>query len=118
MEENELTVTITRLLWELDLCCKFMWTDKSNDKNKTILLHSLLPPFSVFLIAENLLKLWFWIFRFSARFYELFCGKLSVIAWVDNFVFQICWKWVEKELSLGFNPRPNKNQLKYSHNKC
>ena len=96
-----------------------MRPDKNNDKSRA----KLSPPrfsiaVSVFLIAEKLLKLWLWIFRFSARFYELFCGKLSVIAWVDNFVFQICWKWVEKELSLGFNPRPNKNQLKYSHNKC
>ena len=34
MEESKLTVMIKRLLWEFNLYCKFMFTDKKNDKNK------------------------------------------------------------------------------------
>ena len=37
MEENKLTVWITRLLWEFNWYWKFMCADKNNDKNKTSL---------------------------------------------------------------------------------
>ena len=38
IEENKLAVTIKIFLWEFNLYCKFMCTDKNNDKDKTNLL--------------------------------------------------------------------------------
>ena len=35
IEENKLTVTIKRSLWEFNLFWKFICTDKNNEKNKT-----------------------------------------------------------------------------------
>ena len=40
VEENKLTVTIRRFLWEFNLYCKFMYPNENNDKSKT----SLPPP--------------------------------------------------------------------------
>ena len=49
----------------------------------------------------------------------MFCEKLSVIALVDDFVLHICWRWVEKKINfMNFNPPPNQNEVKCSHNRC
>ena len=38
IEENKLAVTVKNFLWEFNLYCKFMCTDKNNDQDKTNLL--------------------------------------------------------------------------------
>ena len=46
IEENKQKIVIKRLVWECILYWQFMYTDKSNDKNKTKLL---LPSFHSFI---------------------------------------------------------------------
>ena len=41
IEENKLTVTIKKIMWEFSLYWKFMCMDKTNDKNKASLPHPL-----------------------------------------------------------------------------
>ena len=84
---------------------KFMCSDKNNDKNK---MNVSPHPFHSFLNS--------WKTATSA-----FCEKLSVIAWVDYFVLQISWRWVEKIIFLilwMFTPFKPKKKVKYPHNKC
>ena len=52
IEEKKQKVTIKRLVREFNLYCKFMCTDKNNDKNKNLPP----PPSIVFLISEKLLS--------------------------------------------------------------
>ena len=70
IEENKLTVMIKRLFWRFNLCLKFMCADKNNDKNKTNIPPTLLPPFYY---CYSFLNCWtttksmtlkFWDFRF------------------------------------------------------
>ena len=84
---------------------KFMCSDKNNDKNK---MNVSPHPFHSFLNS--------WKTATSA-----FCEKLSVIAWVDYFVLQISWRWVEKNYFFNFmdvHPLQTKKKVKYPHNKC
>ena len=72
-----------------------MCADKNNDKNKT----NLPPPSPT---QVKLLSLLLWTFQTFSLFLltlsvKKHCEKLSVIAWVDYFVLQICWRWVEKK---------------------
>ena len=44
-------------------------------------------------------------------FLFLLTEKLSVIAGVDYFVLQVCWRWIEKYIFfnfMDFNPRQTK----------
>ena len=44
-----------------------------------------------------------------------FCGKLNVVASVDYFILQICWRWVENfflKNVMVFNPF--KTKIKYN----
>ena len=56
-----------------------------------------LSPSTVFLIAEklpSLLRLW------NFQTFSLFCEKLRVIGWMDYFILQISWSWVEEKIIL------------------
>ena len=50
-------------------------------------------PVTVFVIAEILL----WNIQALRWFLLLFCEKLSIIAWVDYFVLQVCERCLEKK---------------------
>ena len=57
IEENELTVRIKKILWEFNLCWKFMCIDKNSDKNKKDLHPTPFHSSYSFLTAEKLLRL-------------------------------------------------------------
>ena len=97
--ENKLTTTMKRILWEFSLYWKFMCADKNNDKR-----NSKFPPpppplfqpsYSFFNCSKTTKPMILKIFRLSACFVK----KLSIIACLNYFVSQICWRWVEKNIS-------------------
>ena len=95
IKENKWEVGIKGVVWESKFYWKHMCADKNNDKNKMNLPPPPPPstPVLVSLIAEKLLHLWLWNFQaFSSLFLLTFCEKLSVIAWVNYFILQICWR--------------------------
>ena len=98
--ENKLTTTMKRILWEFSLYWKFMCADKNNDKRKSKLPPPLPPPlfqpsYSFFNCSKTTKPMILKIFRLSACFVK----KLSIIACLNYFVSQICWRWVEKNIS-------------------
>ena len=95
--ENKLTTTMKRILWEFSLYWKFMCADKNNDKRKSKLppLPLFQPSYSFFNCSKTTKPMILKISRLSACFVK----KLSIIACLNYFVSQICWRWVEKNIS-------------------
>ena len=72
-----------------------MCRGKNNDKNK---MNLPLSSSTVSSIAEKLpsqlIRLW------NFQTFSLFCEKLRVIGWMDYFILQISWSWVEEKIIL------------------
>ena len=97
--ENKLTVTVKILLWEFNIYWKFMCTDKNNKKKTN------LPPLP-FHSSYSFLNCWKTTKPMTLKFLDfqfvfIKCF-VSVIAWVDYFVLQICWRRVEKNFFFNF----------------